>query len=65
MLDMLVTARIARDLTARQFADGPRRGVRATAPATTPSAPVRRGAVRVLRRLADRLEPAPRCAPQS
>jgi hypothetical protein len=66
MLDMLVTARIARDLTARQFADGPRRSVRASEPqATTPRAPVRRGAVRVLRRLADRLEPAPRCAPQS
>lgn len=66
MLDLFVNARIARDLAARQFADGPRRGVRATEPeATTPHAPVRRGAVRVLRRLADRLEPAPRCAPQS
>ena len=66
MLDMFVNARIARDLTARQFADGPRRGVRAREPeATTPGAPVRRGVVRALRRLADRLEPAPRCAPQS
>jgi hypothetical protein len=66
MLDMFVNARIARDLTARQFANGPRRGVRATEPeATTPRAPVRRSAVRVLRRLADSLEPAPRCAPQS
>jgi hypothetical protein len=64
MLDMFVNARIARDLTARQFADGPRRG--STEPqATTPRAPVRRGVVRVLRRVADRLEPAPRCAPQS
>jgi hypothetical protein len=66
MLDMLVTARIARDLTARQFADGPRRGLRATEPqAAAPRAPVRRSLVLVLRRLADRLEPAPRCAPQS
>ena len=66
MLDMLVTAHIARDLTARQFAAGPRRSVRGTEPeATTPRALVRRGAVRVLRRLADRLEPAPRYAPQS
>ena len=66
MLDMLVNAHIARDLTARQFAAGARRSARAVEPeATTPRAPVRRGAVRVLRRLADRLEPAPRCAPQS
>jgi hypothetical protein len=66
MLDMLVTAHIARDITARQFADGPRRGARLAEPEpSTPRAPVRRGAVRVLRRLADRLEPAPRCAPQS
>ena len=66
MLDMFVNARIAHDLTARQFANGPRRSVRAPEPeATTPRAPVRRGAVRVLRRVADRLEPAPRCAPQS
>jgi hypothetical protein len=66
MLDMLVTARIARDLTARQFANGPRRSARVAEPeAAAPRAPVRRGTVRVLRRLADRLEPAPRCAPQS
>ena len=66
MLDMFVNTRIARDLTARQFADGPRRGVRATEPeASAPRAPVRRSAVRVLRTLADRLEPAQRCAPQS
>jgi hypothetical protein len=66
MLDMFVNARIARDLSARQFADGPRRSARAAEPdATDPRAPVRRSAVRGLRRLADRLEPAPRCAPQS
>ena len=66
MLDMFVNARIARDLAARQFADGPRRGARTTEPeVTAPRAPVRRSAVRVLRGLADRLEPAPRCAPQS
>ena len=66
MLDLFVNARIARDLTARQFANGPRRSARAVEPeAATLRAPVRRGAVRVLRRLADRLEPAPRYAPQS
>ena len=66
MLDMFVNARIARDLTARQFANGPRRGARVTEPeAATPRAPVRRGVVLILRRLADRFEPAPRCAPQS
>jgi hypothetical protein len=66
MLDMFVNARIARDLSARQFADGPRRSARAPEPdPTDPRAPVRRSAVRGLRRLADRLEPAPRCAPQS
>jgi hypothetical protein len=66
MLDMFVNARIARDLTARQFANGPRRSAPVADPAaTTPRAPVRRSTVRVLRRLADRLEPAPRCAPQS
>ena len=65
MLD-IVHARIARDLTEQQFAAGPRRSARAAEPeATTPRAPVRRGTVRFLRRLADRLEPAPRCAPQS
>ena len=67
MLDMLVNARIARDLTARQFAAAPRRSTRVpeAQPAAAPRAPVRRGAVRILRRLADRLEPAPRTAPQS
>jgi hypothetical protein len=66
MLDMFVTARIARDLSAQQFANGPRRSARLAEPeAATPRAPVRRSTVRVLRRLADRLEPAPRCAPQS
>jgi hypothetical protein len=58
----LIHARIARDLTDRQFAAAPR----ATEPEpVAPRAPVRRGAVSVLRRLADRLEPAPRCAPQA
>jgi hypothetical protein len=68
MLDLAVTARIARDLSARQFASAPPRTARTAAPAPAaaePRAPVRRGAVRVLRTLADRLEPAGRCAPQS
>jgi hypothetical protein len=65
MLD-IVHARIARDLAARQFAAGARRSARAEEPqAVAPRAPVRRGTVRVLRTLADRLEPAGRCAPQS
>jgi hypothetical protein len=56
MLDMFVTARIARDLTARQFAAPARRTARVAEPeAAAPRAPVRRGAVRILRRIADRL----------
>ena len=68
MLDIAVTSRIARDLSAQQFAAAaarPQRTPAAVSAAATPRAPVRRSAVRVLRRLADRLEPAPRCAPQS
>jgi hypothetical protein len=68
MLDLAVTSRLARDLTADQFAAAAPRPARtpAAAPAVVdPRAPVRRTAVRTLRRLADRLEPAPRCAPQS
>jgi hypothetical protein len=68
MLDIAVTSRIARDLSAQQFAAAAPRTARtpaAVSAAATPRAPVRRSAVRVLRRVADRLEPAPRCAPQS
>jgi hypothetical protein len=68
MLDIAVTSRIARDLSAQQFAAAAPRTARTPAgvsAAATPRAPLRRSAVRVLRRLADRLEPAPRCAPQS
>jgi hypothetical protein len=66
MLDLAVTSRIARDLSAQQFAAGARRSARAEEPeAVAPRAPVRRRAVRVLRTLADRLEPAGRYAPQS
>jgi hypothetical protein len=65
MLD-IVHARIARDLTERQFAAAARPTARTQAPeAVTPRAPVRRHTVRVLRTLADRLEPAGRYAPQS
>jgi hypothetical protein len=61
MLDTAVNARIARDLSARQFA-----AARGPEPeATAPRAPVRRSLVLVLRRLADRLDPVPRCVPQS
>jgi hypothetical protein len=66
MLELAVHSRIARDLSAEQFADGPARpSPDPVAIATERRAPVRRSAVRALRRLADRLEPAPRCAPQS
>jgi hypothetical protein len=68
MIDLAVTSRIARDLTAEQFAVAASRPTRtpAAAPAAAvPRAPLRRSTVRVLRRLADRLEPAPRCAPQA
>ena len=66
MLDTAVNARIARDLSARQFAPGTRSTSRGPEPeATAPRAPVRRSLVLVLRRLADRLEPVPRSAPQS
>jgi hypothetical protein len=61
MLDIAVTSRIARDLSAQQFsAPTPRAQQVAPPAAPAPRAPVRRSAVRVLRRLADRLEPAPR-----
>ena len=68
MLDIAVTSLIARDLSAQQFAAAAPRAARtpaAVSAAATPRAPVRRSAVRVLRQLADRLEPAPRCATQS
>jgi hypothetical protein len=65
MLDLAVASRIAADLTAQQFAAGPARQSRATVAVAEPRAPVRRTAVRALRRIADRLEPAPRCAPQA
>jgi hypothetical protein len=64
MFDLAVTSRIARDLSARQFAAAAPRAARTPAAASA-AAPVRHSAVRVLRRLADRLEPAPSCAPQS
>jgi hypothetical protein len=67
MIDLAVASRIACDLTAQQFvaaASRPTRTPAAAPAAAAPRAPVRRNAVRVLRRLADRLEPAPRCAPQ-
>ena len=66
MLDLAVNSLIARDLSARQFAAGARRSAAPkSAETVAPRAPVRRSTVRVLRTLADRLEPAQRCAPQS
>ena len=68
MLDLAVASRIARDLTEDQFRAATPRSSRTPAAVTAvaaPRAPLRRTTVRALRRLADRLEPAPRCAPQS
>jgi hypothetical protein len=68
MLDLAVASRIARDLTEQQFGAAAPRSSRTPTPVAAvaePRAPVRRRAVRALRGLADRLEPAPRCAPQS
>jgi hypothetical protein len=64
MLDVAVASRIARDLSEQQFGVAAPRPTRTPVAAAEPRAPVRRTAVRTLRRLADRLEPAPRCAPQ-
>jgi hypothetical protein len=62
MIDLaIITTSFARDRVAEQFAGAPV----ADAPGTTAAAPVRRAAVRVLRTVADRLEPAPRYAAQT
>jgi len=62
MIELLIASRIAQEEMQRQFADPPRRPARtpATAAVAEPRAPVRRTTVRVLRVLADRLEPSPR-----
>jgi len=68
MLDIAVASRIIKDMSEQQFGAAPPRSTpaRTEAPAAADArAPVRRTTVRALRRLADRLEPAPRCAPQS
>jgi hypothetical protein len=62
MIDLaIITAAVARDRVADQF-PGPAVIDAAATPAT---APVRRAAVRRLRAVADRLEPAPRYATQT
>jgi hypothetical protein len=59
MLDLAVIASsLAHDRVAAQF-DGP------AVPAAAPRVPVRRVSVRVLRAVADHLEPAPRYAAQN
>jgi hypothetical protein len=56
MIDLAtITATLARDRVAEQFADQRVNHAPAAAPA-----PVRRAAIRGLRALADRLDPAPR-----
>jgi hypothetical protein len=57
----IITAAVARNRVAEQFS-GP---AVADATAATDAAPVRRAAVRRLRAVADRLEPAPRYAAQT
>jgi hypothetical protein len=68
MLDLAVASRIARDLSERQFNAAEPRSSRTpvvAAAVAEPRAPLRRTTVRALRHMADRLEPAPRCAPQA
>jgi hypothetical protein len=62
MIDLVIASRIANDEMRRQFAPPPRRPTRtpAAAPVAERRAPVRRATVRVLRVLADRIEPSPR-----
>jgi hypothetical protein len=56
MIDLaIITTTVARDRVADQF----------MGPAATDAAPVRSAAVRALRAVADRLEPAPRYAAQT
>jgi hypothetical protein len=66
MVELVIASQMAKDKMERQFAHPTRR----TAPppaavVAEPRAPVRRTAVRLLRVVADRLEPAPRCLPES
>jgi hypothetical protein len=65
MIDLAIVATMARSLVEDQFAGPPR--AEAPAPASRPPAraPLRRSAVRGLRAVADRLEPAPRCVPST
>jgi hypothetical protein len=62
MMDLaIITANVAHDRVAEQFA-----GEAVTDEAAAPAAsPLRRAAVRGLRAVADRLEPAPRYAAQA
>jgi hypothetical protein len=62
MIELVIAAQIANDKMRQQFADPPRRPTRSPAPVAVAErrAPVRRATVRVLRVLADRLEPSPR-----
>jgi hypothetical protein len=56
MMDLaIITAMLTNDRVAEQFS-------RPAVTAAAPRRPVRRAAVRALRAVADRLEPAPRCA---
>jgi hypothetical protein len=64
MIDIAIASHFVKDKMESQFA-APRR--RPSPPATTvvvaaPRAPMRRATVHALRVLADRIEPAPRCA---
>jgi hypothetical protein len=62
MIELVIASQIANDKMRQQFADPPRRPARTPAPVAVAErrAPLRRATVRVLRVLADRIEPSPR-----
>ena len=65
MIEIVIASQFVKDKMERQFAPGPRRPVREATPVAVvaePRAPVRRATVRALRVLADRIDPATRCA---
>jgi hypothetical protein len=61
MVEIVIASQMAKDKMERQFAERARRPAPPVAEVVAaPRAPVRRTAVRFLRVVADRLEPAPR-----
>jgi hypothetical protein len=62
MNNLPIAALMARDLTRQQFEERPAPQHRPPVEDPEPRVTLRRTSARVLRSLADRLEPAPRCA---